>query len=95
MAQDIKSGPKEESIDGVGGLKIFARSWRPASRPRAVVVICHGVNSHSGQYVWVAEQFVANGLAVYALDLRGRGKSAASVSTSRTSRIMSATLRRS
>jgi alpha-beta hydrolase superfamily lysophospholipase len=38
-------------------------------------VIVHGFNSHSGQYVWVAEQFVANGLAVYALDLRGRGKS--------------------
>lgn len=34
MAQDIKSGAKEESIKGVGGLKIFARSWRPASKPR-------------------------------------------------------------
>lgn len=76
MTQDIKSGPKEESIDGVGGLKIFVRSWRPASRPRAVVVICHGVNSHSGQYLWVGEQFAASGLAAYALDLRGRGKSA-------------------
>ncbi len=34
-----------------------------------------GFNSHSGYYGWVAEQFVAGGLAVYALDLRGRGKS--------------------
>jgi alpha-beta hydrolase superfamily lysophospholipase len=40
-----------------------------------VVVICHGVNSHGGQYVWPAEQFAARGLAAYALDLRGRGKS--------------------
>ena len=31
--------------------------------------------SHSGYYTWVAEQFVANGFAVYAVDLRGRGKS--------------------
>jgi alpha-beta hydrolase superfamily lysophospholipase len=76
MIQDIKSGAKEESIEGAGGLTIFVRSWRPASTPRAAVVICHGVNSHSGQYFWVAEQFVASGLAVYALDLRGRGKSA-------------------
>jgi alpha-beta hydrolase superfamily lysophospholipase len=41
-----------------------------------VVVVCHGVNSHSGQYLWVGEQLAAAGLAVYALDLRGRGKSA-------------------
>lgn len=66
----------ESSFEGVGGLKIFTRSWRPATgTPRAVVVIVHGFNSHSGQYMWVAEQFVANGLAVYALDLRGRGRS--------------------
>ena len=35
----------------------------------------HGFNSHSGYYLWVAEQLLASGLAVYALDLRGRGKS--------------------
>jgi alpha-beta hydrolase superfamily lysophospholipase len=38
-------------------------------------VIVHGFNSHSGHYGWVAEQFVSNGLAAYALDHRGRGKS--------------------
>jgi acylglycerol lipase len=67
--------PTEETFKGTGGVEIFFRSWRPASKPRAVVVICHGVNSHSGQYLWAAEQFVAAGHAVYALDLRGRGKS--------------------
>jgi len=65
----------EETFEGPGGLKIFMRSWRPATAPRAVVVLCHGVNSHSGQYFWAAEQLVAGGFAVYALDLRGRGKS--------------------
>ncbi|MDP3493881.1 MAG: lysophospholipase [Hyphomonadaceae bacterium] len=67
--------PKEEFVDGAGNLKIFLRSWRPAGRARGVVVISHGFNSHSGQYVWAAQQFVANGFAVYAADLRGRGKS--------------------
>lgn len=67
---------REEHFEGVGGLQIFARSWRPpAGKPRAAVVIVHGFNSHSGYYVWVAEQLLASGLAVYALDLRGRGKS--------------------
>lgn len=66
----------ESTFEGVGGLKIFTRSWQPADKPRAVLVIVHGFNSHSGQYMWAAEQFAANGLAVYALDLRGRGRSA-------------------
>jgi alpha-beta hydrolase superfamily lysophospholipase len=60
---------------GVGGFNIFFRSWRPAGQPRAVVVIVPGFNSHSAYYAWTAEQLVAAGLAVYALDLRGRGKS--------------------
>jgi alpha-beta hydrolase superfamily lysophospholipase len=39
------------------------------------VVIVPGFNSHSGYYAWVAEQFTRAGLAAYAVDLRGRGKS--------------------
>jgi acylglycerol lipase len=66
---------REEQFESVGGLKIHLRSWQPAGTPRAVVVICHGVNSHGGQHAWTAEQLVAAGHAVYALDLRGRGKS--------------------
>jgi len=75
MTQDIQSAPTEETIKSLDGLNIFVRSWSPATTPRAVVVICHGVNSHGGQYLWAAEQFVDHGFAVYWLDLRGRGKS--------------------
>jgi acylglycerol lipase len=66
---------KEETFPGLHGTQIFMRSWRPATQPRAVVVICHGVNSHSGQYLWAGEQLKAAGFAVFALDLRGRGRS--------------------
>ena len=65
----------EEKIDTTKGVKIFVRSWCPESTPRAVAVICHGVNSHGGQYAWVGQQFVASGIAAFALDLRGRGRS--------------------
>lgn len=75
MARSPANTVKEETFEGMGGLKIFLRSWKPATKPRAVVVICHGVNSHGGQYISVGEQFAASGFAVYALDLRGRGKS--------------------
>ena len=63
------------TFEGSGGLKIFFRSWLPTGKAGGVVAIVPGFNSHSGYYSWVAEQFVANGLAAYALDLRGRGKS--------------------
>jgi acylglycerol lipase len=66
---------KESTFEGVGGLKIFNRSWQPAGAARGVVVIAHGLNSHSGQYLWTGEHLAAAGLAVYALDHRGRGKS--------------------
>jgi len=65
----------EGTFQGTGGLNIFFRSWRPTAKPRGVVVVVPGFNSHSGYYGWVADQFVARGLAVYAVDLRGRGKS--------------------
>ena len=75
MAQVLTDTVEEGTFEGVGGLNIFFRSWRPKATPRGVVVIVPGFNSHSGYYAWVAEQFVPGGLASYALDLRGRGKS--------------------
>ncbi|MAU46090.1 MAG: hypothetical protein CMP09_14970 [Yangia sp.] len=47
------------------------RAGAAQGTPRAVVAICHGLNSHSGQYGWPAAQLAAQGIATYALDLRG------------------------
>lgn len=77
----VASGPgrpgpsRSEEIIAGGEGELFIRSWRPAGVPRAVLAIVPGFNSHSGHYLWAAEQFTAMGLAVYAVDLRGRGKS--------------------
>ena len=65
----------EERIASADGTTLFLRSWRPARPPRAVVAIVHGFNSHGAYYGWTAEQLVAHDHAVYAIDLRGRGKS--------------------
>ncbi|MBO9518270.1 MAG: lysophospholipase [Porphyrobacter sp.] len=69
------STPEEQWLESAGGLKIFTRHWRPAGEPKAALVICHGVNSHGGQYLRAGEEFAAAGYAVTALDLRGRGRS--------------------
>lgn len=57
------------------GLTLFGRFWKPHGTPRAILAICHGLNSHSGQYDWVGRELTKTGVAVYALDLRGRGQS--------------------
>jgi acylglycerol lipase len=75
MTHVLTPTAREEKVAAVGGLNIFVRSWRPHGVARAVVVICPGFNAHSGQYHWVGEQLAAIGLAVYAVDLRGRGHS--------------------
>ena len=64
----------EQWLDGTAG-RIFTRHWEPSGTRRANLVICHGVNSHGGQYIRAGEEFAARGFAVTALDLRGRGKS--------------------
>src|SRR5205807_8955778 len=63
------------TFKGVGGLNIATKSWQSAGKPRAIMILVHGFNAHSGYMVWPAEQFAAKGFVVYALDLRGRGKS--------------------
>jgi acylglycerol lipase len=65
----------ERTFEGVGGLKIFTRTWRPEGPPRGAVVVVHGLKSHSGLYEWPASQLAQRGFAVHALDLRGHGKS--------------------
>jgi acylglycerol lipase len=66
---------KESTFEGVGGLKIATRSWQPETDAKAVAILVHGFNAHSGYMIWPAEQLVARGFAAYALDHRGRGKS--------------------
>lgn len=51
------------------------RHWSPAGAARAVVVLAHGFNSHSGYFQWAAEQLTANNFEVYAIDFPGRGQS--------------------
>jgi acylglycerol lipase len=74
MPQNL-STTSPEIIENASGQKIAFRSWRPEGTARAAILVVPGFNAHSGSYGWVAEQFVANDLAVYAVDLRGRGAS--------------------
>ncbi len=69
------SAPAEGKFVCSDGLGIFFRHWQPSGLARGVVVIVPGFNSHSGYYQWAADRLSAAGLAVFAVDLRGRGQS--------------------
>ena len=75
MAQGVANGVREDRFQTNSGLNIFYRAWRPDGQASGVVVIVPGFNSHSGYYGWVADQLRGDGFAVYAVDLRGRGRS--------------------
>ena len=71
----MPSSRTERSFEGVGGVNIVYDVWEPETDPRGVVVLCHGYAEHARRYDHVAERFGDSGLVVYALDLRGHGRS--------------------
>jgi alpha-beta hydrolase superfamily lysophospholipase len=58
------------------GLDLFVRRWRDEGVAHQwTVVIVHGLGEHGGRYAHVAAWFAALGATVYAMDLRGHGRS--------------------
>ena len=57
------------------GLKIYYQCWLPDGKPKAVLLVAHGLAEHSGRYKNLVDYFVPKGYAVYAVDHRGHGKS--------------------
>jgi alpha-beta hydrolase superfamily lysophospholipase len=59
------------------GLPLFVYRWLPAGAPRAVIQVAHGMSEHAGRYDALAQTLNSAGLAVYAQDHRGHGRTAA------------------
>jgi alpha-beta hydrolase superfamily lysophospholipase len=57
------------------GAALHWHGWLPEGAPRAVVVLAHGYAEHLGRYEYFAGKLNAAGIAVYALDHWGHGKS--------------------
>ena len=62
------------SFQSGSGANIFYRCWAPAE-PRAVLLLAHGLAEHSGRYGDFASFFADAGIATYALDFPGHGRS--------------------
>ncbi len=57
-----------------GDVRIHFRAWAP-DRPRAGLLLAHGLGEHSGRYASLAATLSRRGIAVFAPDFRGHGLS--------------------
>jgi acylglycerol lipase len=60
--------------EGVGGVTLRFRAWEPPAILAGVLII-HGHGEHGGRYAATAAKLAGAGIASYALDLRGHGRS--------------------
>lgn len=66
---------EEGTLTTSAGVSLYYQSWMPADRPKAVLLIAHGLAEHSGRYEHFADFFVNHGYGVFGLDYPGHGKS--------------------
>jgi alpha-beta hydrolase superfamily lysophospholipase len=72
-----------QMLQGADGSRVHYRRWLPDGDLRGTVQIVHGASEHSGRYGRLAAALTARGLAVYAMDLRGHGRTAESTGIGR------------
>lgn len=63
------------NFKGQENLSLFYQGYLPAGRPKAVLLVLHGLAEHSGRYMNVVDYFVPRGYAIYGFDQRGHGQS--------------------
>lgn len=73
----VGTGAHTVHIFSAAGVELFSQAWRPKDAPpKAILIIQHGLRDHGDHYVHVAEALTTQGIAVYAMDLPGHGRSA-------------------
>jgi acylglycerol lipase len=55
--------------------KLYLQEWVPEKDPTALILYVHGLGSHGGRLDHWGERFVRKGVAFFAYDQRGHGKS--------------------
>jgi len=63
------------NFKGQKNFNLFYQGYLPTEKPRAILLIVHGLAEHSGRYINVVDYFVPRGYAVYSFDQQGHGQS--------------------
>ncbi|HEV7587082.1 MAG TPA: alpha/beta hydrolase [Longimicrobium sp.] len=75
MSDSLLPPPAESStLRAADGTRLHVLRW-PAERPRAALLLSHGLGEHAGRYAALARDLVPLGIEVQALDHRGHGRS--------------------
>lgn len=65
---------EESNYIGYDGMQMFMSLFKPDDdKPRALLIVLHGLGSHAGDFRNIGEYFANRGLAVFIPDLRGFG----------------------
>jgi alpha-beta hydrolase superfamily lysophospholipase len=70
-------------LQTVDGSRVRYRRWLPDGNLRATVQLVHGASEHSGRYGRLAAALTGRGFGVWAMDLRGHGRTAESTGIGR------------
>src|SRR3954447_18043340 len=70
-------------LQTVDGSRVQYRRWLPTGDLRATVQLVHGASEHSGRYDRLATGLALHGFGVWAMDLRGHGRTAESTGIGR------------
>jgi alpha-beta hydrolase superfamily lysophospholipase len=70
-------------LQTVDGSRVRYRRWLPDGDLRASIQLVHGASEHSGRYGRLAAALTAAGFGVWAMDLRGHGRTAESTGIGR------------
>jgi alpha-beta hydrolase superfamily lysophospholipase len=70
-------------LQGADGSRVRYRRWLPDGDLRGTVQLVHGASEHSGRYRRLAGALTAHGFGVWAMDLRGHGRTAESTGIGR------------
>src|SRR5690348_14045695 len=71
MTQD-----QEFWFDGADGARVFCYRWLPEGAVRGAVQIAHGMGEHARRYRAPLKPLLDAGIAIYANDHRGHGRTA-------------------
>jgi len=64
----------ESTLSSADGTVLFCQSWK-ADQQKAVIALVHGFGEHGARYNYLVDALVPQGISIYAVDLRGHGRS--------------------
>jgi alpha-beta hydrolase superfamily lysophospholipase len=65
----------EDTFSSTDGLQLYFQTWLPDESMKALIVLVHGFNDHSGRYSNLINHMVTKGIGICGYDLRGHGRS--------------------